>query len=74
MYIYLYIDIVMDVPDTSGESKNNIGGRRPKKEREACVVCPWATLEPPCTLKVWDGGTASRLEDFRPFVRVSIRF
>ena len=24
-YIILYIDIVPDVPDTSGESKNNIG-------------------------------------------------
>ena len=24
-YIYIYIDIVLDVPDTSGESKNNIG-------------------------------------------------
>ena len=23
--IYIYIDIVPDVPDTSGESKNNIG-------------------------------------------------
>ena len=25
VYIYIYIDIVPDVPDTSGESKNNIG-------------------------------------------------
>ena len=25
IYIYIYIDIVPDVPDTSGESKNNIG-------------------------------------------------
>ena len=24
IYIYIYIDIVPDVPDTSGESKNNI--------------------------------------------------
>ena len=25
IYTYIYIDIVTDVPDTSGESKNNIG-------------------------------------------------
>ena len=24
-YTYIYVDIVPDVPDTSGESKNNIG-------------------------------------------------
>ena len=28
IYIYIYIDIVPDVPDTSGESKNNTGAQK----------------------------------------------
>ena len=35
----IYIDIVLDVPDTSGESKNNIGppSGGPKKESAECT-------------------------------------
>ena len=37
IYIYTYIDIVTDFPDTSGESKNNIGAAfgGPKIAKEA---------------------------------------